>query len=170
MTAAPYGTNDEADEYHAARGNIEWAAVETLEEKTSARLVASDYVDLVYGSQFGGTKVGLRNQERLSPRINWYDRDGYIMPSTEDPRELRYAVYELALRHIQQPGILSPDFNPADVILKARVEGAVSVEFADGGSNAAGQMVFTIVDNIIAPILTGDGAGFSALSGRTARV
>lgn len=170
MAADPYGTNEEADTYHAARGNIEWAAIADPAEKTTARLIASDYVDHVYGSQFGGTKVGLRVQEREAPRINWFDRNNYLIPSDEIPRELLAAVYELALRHVQQPGILSPDFNPADVIVKARVEGAVSVEFAEGGSIAGGQITFTIVDNIIAPILTGDGAGFSALSGRTARV
>lgn len=170
MAADPYGTNEEADAYHAARGNIEWAAISDPDDKTIARMIASDNADAVYGSQFGGTKVGLRAQERQSPRINWFDRDGYLIPSTEDPRELRYAVYELALRHVQSPGILSPDFDPTSVIVKARVEGAVSVEFADVGVNAAGQTIFTIVDNIIAPILTGEGAGFSALSGRTARV
>lgn len=163
-----YGTIAEADVYLAARGFIDWVALDDT-DKTSALIVASEYIDATYGSQFGGQKIGLRAQVRLWPRHNAYDTFGDWLGDTV-PREVEWATYHLAMREALTPGSLSPDFSASAVIKRARVEGAVEVEYASSGSFSDSQTVFTVVDGIIAPVLTAMGGLFSSLSGSRVRV
>ena len=164
-----YGTIAGADAYLGARGFVvEWVALDEA-DKLSALIVASEYVDATYGEQFGGEKLGGRSQVWLWPRKNAYDIFGEDLGDTV-PREVEHATYQLALRQATAPGSLSADYNGAAVIKRARVEGAVEVEYAGDGSFAASQTVFTVVDGIIAPVLTAFGSLFSSLSGSRVRV
>ncbi len=164
-----YGTVAEADTYLADRGFIEWAGLDN-DDKLAALLIASEYVDTTYGSQFDGSKVGGRAQERQWPRKNAHDIYGNRLPADEVPIEAEHATYQLALRQGTAPGSLTADFNASQVIKKARVEGAVSVEYGGDGSLTDSTAVFPVVDGIIAPLLSAAGTGFSSLSGSRVRV
>lgn len=149
-----YGTVEAADAYHLARGNIVWSGFDPA-NKQSALLRASEWIDGNYRLLFGGWKVGQRAQVREWPRQSAYDIYGYLIPSDSNPAEVDNATYEAALREAIQPGALSVDFVGADVIKKAAVSGAVSVEFGGDGSASAAQVIMPSVDAILAPILTG---------------
>jgi hypothetical protein len=138
-------------------------------EKTAALIVASEYIDATYGEQFGGEKIGGRSQIWLWPRRYAYDIFGETLGDTV-PREVEQATYQLAMRQGTAPGSLSGDFNAGEVIKRAKVEGAVEVEYAGSGSFSDSQSVFPVVDGIIAPVLTAFGSLFSSLSGSRVRV
>jgi len=164
-----YGTINDADIYLAERGFIDWVALDDT-DKTSSLIVASEYIDATYGNQFGGQKTAGRSQVLLWPRLYAYDAYGNLLPSDEVPREVEWATYQLAMRQGTAPGSLSSDFNGGEVIKRAKVEGAVEVEYAGDGSFGNSQTVFPIVDGIIAPVLTAMFSGFSSLSGSRVRV
>ena len=167
MMADNYGTVAGADAYHSARGNIVWAGL-TEPEKLAALLRASEWIDGNYRMLFPGWKVGNRAQVREWPRNSAYDVFAYLIDPTTVPTEVEMATYEAALREAISPGALSVDFTGADVIKKAAVEGAVSVEFCGDGSSASAQLVMPSVDAILAPILVAGGTG-GGLSGSRVR-
>lgn len=162
-----YGTVLAADAYHLARGNTVWAGYETP-EKEAALLRASEWIDGNYRLLFPGWKVGNRDQVREWPRNSAYDVYGYVIDPLTVPVEVENATYEAALREAASPGSLAVDFVGADVIKKAAVDGAVSVEFGGDGSSSAAQLVMPSVDAILAPILTGQ-TGAGGLTGRRVR-
>lgn len=162
-----YGTAAGWRIYHIARGrNVD--AYDDDSEIEAALLVASERNDAKYRSAFGGTKVGYREQIREWPRVGGFDIHGYSIPSDATPTEVINATYEAALRQLVEPGSLSVDWTP-NKYKRASVDGAVSVEFNIFGGAMDAQTQFLIIDEIIAPILTGCG-NFSALSGGTSRV
>lgn len=164
-----YGTIMGADAYHTARGNeLVWLALDET-EKTTALLRASEWIDGNYWMLFGGLKTGQRAQIREWPRTGAWDVYDYTIDPMTIPREVEQATYEAALREAVQPGSLAVDFTASDVIKKASVHQAVSVEFGGDGSASDAQLTIPAVDAILAPILTGAGA-VSALSGSTVRV
>lgn len=163
-----YGTVAGADAYHLARGNIVWAGTDEP-EKEAALLRASEWIDGNYRMLFPGWKVGNRAQVREWPRNSAYDVFGYLIPADSVPMEAEYATYEAALREAGTPGSLSVDFVGADVIKKAAVDGAVSVEFGGDGSVSAAQIVMPAVDSILAPILTGGAYTTGGLAGSRVR-
>lgn len=159
-----YGTVADADAYFSARGNITWAGIDE-DDKASALIRASEWIDGNYRLLFPGWKVGARAQVREWPRVSAYDIYNYLIPSDSIPVEVANATYEAALREAVTPGALSVDFVAADVIKKASVDGAVSVEFGGSGSSADAQVSMPAVDAILAPILTGGGSLGSSLTG-----
>lgn len=163
-----YGTLEAADAYHEARGNLVWAGTDD-DEKLAAMLRASEWIDGNYRLLFPGWKVGNRAQVREWPRNSAYDVYGYLIDPNSVPPEIENATYEAALREAASPGSLSVDFVGADVIKKASVEGAVSVEFGGDGSASAAQLVMPSVDAILAPILTGGAYTIGGLTGRRVR-
>lgn len=159
-----YGTVEAANQYHLARGNIVWAGLDPAEAE-AALLRASEWLDGNYRGLFPGWKTGERAQVREWPRQDAWDIYAYFIPATVIPDEVNRATYEAALREAIQPGALSVDFVAADVIKKAAVEGAVSVEFGGSGSVMDAQLSMPIVDAILAPILTGGDGGSGGLTG-----
>lgn len=162
-----YGTAAGFKAYHIARGND--VPAEAVDDATVEEwlLVASEWLDGRYRSSFPGLKVGMRDQLREWPRNSAFDIYGYVVPSTSVPREVENATYEAALRQGQKAGALSVDYTPAKY-KRAAVDGAVSVEYAGFASAFDAQTQIPIVDQILAPILTGCG-NVSALSGSTVR-
>lgn len=160
-----YGTVAAFRAYHTARGRVTDEYDD--DEVEAAKLVASEWLDGRYRSQFPGTKVGQRAQVREWPRVGGIDRDAYAIPSDTVPTEIENAVYEATLRQLLNPGSLSVDWTPPKY-KRASVEGAVSVEYAMFASASDVQTRFAVIDDILAPILTGCGET-SSLSGATAR-
>jgi hypothetical protein len=165
-----YGTVLAADTYHADRNNVAWAALDGT-AKAAALLTASEALDRLYGSLFSGSKTAGWMQDREWPRIDAVTIYGDAIASNVIPLQVDHATYELALRSGTGTELL-PDFVAADVLAKARVEGAVSVEYRGSGTADDSQPVFPMVTAILNPLLTGSGdnGGFSSLTGSRVRV
>lgn len=130
---AHYGTLQEADAYHAARGNVAWSEAPEA-DRTAALVRASDYVDLRYQQEVRGCWVpmfpGERTdaaQERAWPRTGV---DG--VASDEVPVEVELATYEAAARELATPGTLMPDFVPSEQVTRVKV-GPVEESYAVAG-------------------------------------
>ncbi len=164
-----YGSVADSKVYHAARGNTNWA-VDDDNTLLSILLRATEFIDGRYAGMFPGYKVGLRDQIREWPRNGAYDRNRDSIPYTEIPVEVIHATYEAALREQATPGTLTPDVNFAARRQSVAISGAVAVTYASLPLRAeAFRVIMTIVDAIIAPVLTGN-SGASSLSGKADRV
>lgn len=131
-------------------------------------LIASEWLDAVYRSGFGGRKVDGRDQVREWPRAGAIDQYGYAILSTSVPTEIENAAYEATRRNAVTPGSLSVDYTPPKY-KRASVEGALAVEYAMFDSARDAQTRFTIIDQILAPILTSPSAGMSGYAGYSVR-
>lgn len=161
-----YGTVAGYQAYHTARGrNVDDQDDDEIE---AAKLVASEWIDARYLNQFGGWKVGQRAQVRQWPRTSAVDRDGFAIASDVPPVEIENATYEATYRQMIAPGSLSIDWTPNKYV-RASVDGAVSVEYRQYTEWSDVQTRFVVIDEILAPILTG-GYGASSLSGAATRV
>lgn len=140
--------------YHAARGNSAWSAAGITDEQRTAALVrASAVLDGRYGSRYPGRKVGGRAQSLGWPRLDAIDAEGEAIAADEVPTEILHAVFEMALAELVSPGSLSPAVTLGKVKLRARVEGAVDVTYAGGGSAASHRPTLTIVDDLLSGLL-----------------
>lgn len=152
-----YGTAAAFTAYHSARDNTVPADVDTDAEIEVALLVASEWIDARYRSQFQGWKTAEREQLREWPRRGHVDYYGYLIPDDEVPREIQNAVYEIALRHLNSPGVLSIDYTPS-VYDSVSVDGAVSAKFAKFGSASEIQTQFKTVAEILSGLLSAKGS------------
>lgn len=152
-----YGTESGGDAYHTARNNTAWTSADSA-TKLAALLVASEYIDGKYGEEFCGRRTGLRAvQVREWPRQGIYDeRTGEAISATDVPREVEYATYEAALRHIASPGSLLVDVTKGTRISKVAVSGAVSVEYEGIGDLSDMQVSIPAIDRLLSIFLDDD--------------
>ena len=156
-----YGTVAEADTYHLEAGNAAWTG--TDDAKTAALVRASQYVDslalrqrkngTVY-TMFSGVKTDGRTQVLAWPRVGAHDVDGNDLEPDVVPVEVRYATYEAALRELVAPGSLSPDYVPAQLIKREKVD-VLETEYFGPGANVENplQPVATTVRSLLSPLL-----------------
>lgn len=105
QNATSYCTIEEADAYHAERGNGRWTEAEEA-AKSAALVRACDWLERAYGQLWEGIKLAAT--QRLSfPRC---DFEG--LSCNEIPPWLKEAQCEAALLELTEPGILS--FDPAE--------------------------------------------------------
>ncbi|MGB9686966.1 MAG: DnaT-like ssDNA-binding protein [Rectinema subterraneum] len=115
---------EEADGYHAARGNGRWAEAEEA-AKAAALVRACDWLERAYGALWEGTKRA--SAQRLSfPRC---DFEG--LSCNEIPSWLKDAQCEAALLELSDPGVLSFDASEGGALLRER-EGDVERFYAPG--------------------------------------
>lgn len=163
--AISYGTTADASTYHNARGQgTRWDAITN---QADALQRGSEYVDQRYREQlksgrwvsmFSGTKTGGRTQDREWPRTYAEDYEGNAIPSGTVPDEVEHAAYEAALLEGENPGSLLPSYTASDQVTSEKV-GPIEVKYGSGfalpeGVTAPNQPVITIIDKIIAPVLT----------------
>lgn len=163
-----YGTAAGFRDYHTARGrDVTDYADDALVE--AALLVASEWLDAVYfPATWAYTKTGGSAQDRRWPSIGVVDGYGYAVASDTVPTLVENATYEAAWRQLQSPGSLTLDYTP-NKYKRVAIHGSVSVDYASPGQATDVQSRFLIIDQILAPLLTGGGR-MSALSGAVARV
>lgn len=162
-----YGTATGFRAYFDAR-EIEYSSAWTDDFISAKLLIASEWIDARFRSDFPGLKSGLRAQEREWPRTGAFDIYQYVIQTDEIPPEVINATYEAALRECELAGSLSLDFTPGKY-KSASVSGAVAVEYANFTYSTEIQTQFARVIEAIAPVLTGSLAG-SSLSGHAVRV
>lgn len=163
-----YGTAAGFTVYHQARGNVVPIDIDTDAEIIEGLQISSEWLDARYRSQFGGYKVGGRDQVREWYREGHYDYYGYLVPSDATPREIENATYEVTLRHFQTPGILSADYIPSKY-KQVAVDGAVSATFAQYTSSSEFQAQFATVIEAMSGLLNSS-KNVSNLSGNAVRV
>ncbi|WP_035829792.1 DnaT-like ssDNA-binding protein [Kaistia adipata] len=152
---ANYGDLPAALAYHTARLNAAWSATGVTDDQRAAALVrASAVLDGRYGIRYPGRKAGGRRQALGWPRIEAEDTAGEAIAADEIPTEILNAAFEMALAELTSPGSLSPSVTPGQVKVRARVEGAVDVTYAGGGSVASQRPTLTIVDDILTGLLS----------------
>ena len=134
----------------------------------AALLIASEWIDSKFRSSFDGEKVGYREQVREWPRIGHLDYNDDLIPSDEVPREIEHATYEIALRHMSSPGVLSIDYTPS-LYSSVSVDGAVAAKFIQFGSVSEIQAQFSKVVEILSGLLSKTELS-SKLSGSSNRV
>ncbi|WP_336802469.1 DnaT-like ssDNA-binding protein [Kaistia sp. MMO-174] len=149
-----YGSLDDALSYHAVHGNAAWSAAGVTDtQRTAALFRASAALDGRYSARYPGRKAGGRAQDLGWPRIDAVDAEGDAIAPYEVPIEILQAAYEMALAELVSPGSLSPSVTPGKVKVRARVEGAVDVTYAGGGSVSSQRPTLTVVDDILSSLL-----------------
>ena len=155
--------------YFDARG-VERPATMTDPIVTASLLVASEWIDSVYGPSFIGYKTGGFTQDREWPRtlavVNTFPY--FAFPTDEIPSQIIDAVYEAAWRHATTPGSLLADYTPAKY-KSVSIEGAVSVEYAAFNSASEIQKSFPRIDQLLSDLLD-NGKSVSSYSGAASRV
>ncbi len=122
--ATSYCRIEEADGYHAARGNGRWTEEEEA-AKAAALVRACDWLERAYGQLWEGTRRTFT--QRLSfPRC---DMEG--IACGEIPSWLKDAQCEAALLELADPGILSSDPSEGGTLTRER-EGDVERFYAPG--------------------------------------
>lgn len=162
-----YGTAAGFREYHEARGR-DMSAYDDDATVDARLLVASEWLDATYRRLFKGYKVGDRTQVREWPRYAVYDHEGRAVASDSVPVEVDSATYEAAWRELQSAGSLTMDYTP-NKYRSVNIQGSISVDYAMYGGSADIQTQFAIIDQILDPLLGGNGS-YSALTGASARV
>ncbi|KKB09401.1 DnaT-like ssDNA-binding protein [Devosia chinhatensis] len=148
-----YGTREDANTYHAARGNASWAAA-TTGARDAALVRGSQSLDGLYGARYPGTITDAA-QSLLWPRQGVIFR-GQVFNDDVVPLPIIRAAYELALRELAAPGSTSPDYVPAGSI--KRLKKGVGplqkeTEYAVPLTAAAARPVFSLIDGILAELI-----------------
>lgn len=116
---------------------------------------------------WGGLKVHGRDQTMAWPRVNMIDREGWVIPYTEVPREVVAACAEIAIYEAATPGAMNPSVVQSDKVRSKQI-GSIRVEYANLFTSASdARPTLTIIHDLLAPFLS-NGRG-STLSGKTAR-
>lgn len=152
-----YGSDAGSLAYALSVGNTAWPLL-TPDVRDAARVVATQYIDGTYITRFGGSKVGGRTQLEQWPRTGATDYNGDAIDSGSVPLEAENATYEAAFRQGATPGSLSPDYSPlTSNVIKKKFD-VFETQWAAPDPNATrgqyGQPVYTVIDQIIRPILT----------------
>jgi len=165
-----YGNADDFVEYHEAR-NRTIPGTWDNDYINAALLVASEWINNIYGSSFIGYKNDF-NQVDEWPRISATTQTIpiYTFPEDAIPDRVVYATYEAAFRQATTPGSLQTDYTPGKY-KSVTVQGAISVDYAQFSSSAEAQTQIGIVDSLLEPLLDPtSGASISSLSGVSSRV
>lgn len=161
--ADAYAELDAVADYAAARGLTFPSSPSAAGEEAIIRGTAS--IEARYGGRFPGLRLRGRNQGLLWPRSAAYDVDGWLIPADQVPVEVIQATCEAAIREFAAPGSMMPDLARGGAIQSISA-GSVSISWA---MNASMRTVFTLIDGIVARILSGTGGGGGGLFGTAVR-
>lgn len=153
-----YASETELDDYCDER------AITLADGDAEAALIrASSALDGAYRMSYPGYRTLSRDQAMEWPRTAAYDYEGVMIDASTVPYEIKHATFEMAIREVAEPGIMTPDLERGGFIRRMKA-GSVEIEY--GGSN--NQTIFTIIDGIMSKII-GYGATQSPMFGSTIR-
>jgi hypothetical protein len=155
--AESYISVAEANAYHAARGNTNWATISTGEAEQALRR-ATDYIEQVYRLRWQGNRVN--STQALSwPRAFVQPMDYqfsstafflggfYYLPADEVPQEVKNACAEMAFK--AAGGELASDLTQG--IIREKVD-VLEVQY---DPNSPQYTRYRSIDNLLRPFLTG---------------
>lgn len=119
----------------------------------AALLRATTWLDGSYRDRFPGKRTHGRTQALQWPRIDAADTEGSPIASDEIPQEVIDAACEAAIRELAEPGVLSPDYVPAERVT-AETVGPISIRYADAKGDDAARPVATVIEDILSGLLT----------------
>jgi len=161
--ADSYVTLNDAIEYCTDRGLTFAASPSALGE--AALIRASTAIDARYSSSYPGDRTNGRGQGLQWPRTGAYDSDGWLIPEDEIPIEVFNATVEAAVREFASPNSMMPDLERGGEIQSIRA-GSVGITYS---SNASAKTEFTLIDGIMANVLSGMGGSGGGLFGTVVR-
>lgn len=154
--ADSYAAIATADVYLDKYGYSSWANLDD-DSKAIALRRGTQYVDLVYGSRWRGTRKMGRAQALDWPRIDVYDCEGVPVPSDAVPYEVVYATIEAAWREGNEFGFLLPDATTTQIEKRVQV-GQLSVEYFDPrtatGVSGSTNPEIPVIEDLVANLLT----------------
>ncbi len=158
--ADSYASEDFLDDYVDDRGlTLASGDAET------ALIRASAAIDARYAGAYPGYRLAGRSQGLEWPRQNAWDAQGWLIRDDAVPIEVMQATCEAALRELAEPGSMMPDLKRGGAIQSVRA-GSVAVTYA---ANATATTTFTIIDGLMAPILSGAQSGGGGMFGMAVR-
>lgn len=159
-SANSYATEDDFDEYVDAR-----SITPASGDKEAALIRATTAIDARYGASFPGYRKAGRDQGLLWPRAAAYDSEGWLLPDDEVPKEVVEATIEAAVRELANPGSMMPDLERGGGIQSIRA-GSVGITYSQ---NASAKTTYTLIDGIIANVLSGNGGSNGGMFGQSVR-
>lgn len=161
-----YGTVEAFKDYHMDRGSdVEGISDNKIQ---MGLLRMSEWLDATYRHAFPGDKFGQREQIRDWPRLDAYDVNDDYITSDFVPVEIEHATYVATLKWLNDPSVVDRDYTPSQYT-KARVEGAVSVEYAFHNDASDVATRFATVDKILSAFVGSLEQGANILSGESSR-
>lgn len=152
-----YGTETGFFEYFDLRGvDIDPALIADPSLVPGLLIRASEWLDAIYGSQWGGYKRRERDQIRDWPRFSAYDINDDLIDENTIPVELEHATYVAAASVQSDSTILSSNYTPSR-FNKVSIDGALSVDFRNFTSSSEVQTKITLVEQLLSRILNPDG-------------
>ena len=157
-TAESYSSEADADTYNTAYvGDGTWTAA-TSGAKEVALRQATQYLDLVYGNKWHGTRK-TEAQALAWPRTGVKDCDGYLIDDDSLPINLVRATAELAIKAIANTLLVDPD-NSGGIKRLKQIVGPLEEEteyFSPGADATAVQTQYTTVSKLLfsACLITG---------------
>lgn len=135
----------------------------------AALLVASEWIDRIYGSLFIGMKTDGYTQTREWPRENAVIQKipSYIFADNEIPDQITNAVYEAAYRQLVNPGCLSLDYTP-NKYNRVSIHGATSVDYKNINFASEIQSTFPIIEQLLSDLFLPENSGVSSIYSSTA--
>lgn len=110
------------------------------------------------GIAWPGQRTHGRAQSLQHPRIGLTDAEGLDIASDEVAIEVRQATCEAAFYELGNPNGLNPSVTLADRVKSEKV-GSIAVEYTASASTVdAARPVLTIIQDILAPLLRGQGS------------
>lgn len=161
--ANSYVSLDEAITYCADHGLTFAASPSALGE--AALIRATTAIDTQYSTSFPGYRRSGRDQGLEWPRAAAYDAGGWLIRDDEIPIEIVKATIEAAVREFAEPNSMMPDLERGGHIASLRA-GSVGITYS---VNASGRTTFTLIDGILANVLTGMAGSGGGLFGTTVR-
>jgi hypothetical protein len=155
--AESYISVAEANAYHAARGNTNWATISTTEAEQALRR-ATDYIEQVYRLRWQGNRVN-STQSLSWPRAFVQPMDYqfsstafflgglYYLPADEVPQEVKNACAEMAFK--AAGGELASDLTQG--VIREKVD-VLEVQY---DPNSPQYTRYRAIDNLLRPFLTG---------------
>lgn len=128
--ANSYTSVEFADAYFAERDNEVWAAIADDADKQKYLILATDYIELVFGRRFIGEMV------LTTQGLSWPRRYAAPYLYTSIPLNLQKACAEYAVRAVNGPLLPDPsvDANNFASVVTKKVIGPIEKEFSVMGS------------------------------------
>lgn len=167
-----YGSADDFVSYHESRGKT-ISALWTDDVVDAALLVASEWLDAIYGDQWIGSPTqDIFTQTREWPRqaAATFGFPSYLFADDEIPDRVKHAVYEAAFRELTTAGSLLKDYTPSKY-KSVTISGAISVDHNLAISSAFDlQTDMPVIKNLMKPLLDPNRSSGSQFSGKVSRV
>ncbi len=150
-----YDTMVNISAYHESMGNEAWADAESSpdNERESAFIRGTAYIEGKYGMRLNGKRKNGRNQSLWLPQIGLTDYAGESIAEDEIPIEWKRATYVAALRELTAPGSLAPDYDGLGRV-KSETLGPLSVTYMDVQKGVSdSQPVIEEIDRILQTLI-----------------